>query len=267
MAVQCQYCNFHFFLERAFMVCPPLPLRPTIPSSVKLLDGLAVVPARQRKGKGRGGNVWLSPAGCAMFTLQLCVPLASRLGRTLPLVQHMAAVAVAQACRSLGGSEVGVKWPNDLLLNRETKLGGVLTLTSCVGSEAICNVGVGLNLDNAAPTISLNSRLRAAGSEAVSRERYLAEVFNRLERLVDSYEAKGAAAFLEAYYEVWIHSGQSVTVRSGGEEEEEPGVVEGVDEFGFLLVRVSSTGQVAAVQPDGNSFDMMRGLIFPKMGR
>ena len=40
-------------------------------------------------------------------------------------------------------------------------------------------------------------------------------------------------------------------------------VILGIDEFGFLKVK-DSKGQTFAVHPDGNSFDMMEGLIAPK---
>lgn len=41
-----------------------------------------------------------------MFSLQMHVPLASALGKALPLVQHMCMVAVVSAIRSIPGYEV-----------------------------------------------------------------------------------------------------------------------------------------------------------------
>lgn len=38
--------------------------------------------------------------------------------------------------------------------------------------------------------------------------------------------------------------------------------VVGIDEFGFLVVETSKG--IATVHPDGNSFDMLQGLIIPK---
>lgn len=38
----------------------------------------------------------------------------------------------------------------------------------------------------------------------------------------------------------------------------------GIDEFGYLKV-CSEDGTISSVQPDGNSFDMMKGLIAPKL--
>lgn len=39
----------------------------------------------------------------------------------------------------------------------------------------------------------------------------------------------------------------------------------GIDEFGFLKIQVDDTKKIESVQPDGNSFDMLRGLIIPKV--
>lgn len=43
-----------------------------------------------------------------------------------------------------------------------------------------------------------------------------------------------------------------------------PVTIMGIDEFGFLKVKERS-GNIFTVQPDGNSFDMMEGLIAPKL--
>ncbi|XP_026076355.1 biotin--protein ligase-like isoform X1 [Carassius auratus] len=68
--------------------------------------GLIAIAARQTQGKGRGGNAWLSPPGCAMFTLHLQLPVNSRLGQRIPFLQHLAALAVVQSVRTLPGYEV-----------------------------------------------------------------------------------------------------------------------------------------------------------------
>ena len=82
-----------------------------------------------------------------------------------------------------------------------------------------------------------------------------------------------------------MHSGQRVKVKSelsdscpksecgpnlsklGKSSEWCEGAVQSIDQDGFLLVEVWSTdgGKVVrSVHPDGNSFDMMQGLIVPK---
>ncbi|XP_015590962.1 uncharacterized protein LOC107265728 isoform X2 [Cephus cinctus] len=68
-----------------------------------LHHGLVVIPRRQTKGQGRKKNIWLSPEGCAMFTLQLHIPLNSPLGRHLPILQHLVAVSIVSAIKSIPG--------------------------------------------------------------------------------------------------------------------------------------------------------------------
>lgn len=101
-------------------------------SGLTLHHGLVVIPYRQTKGQGRqpavtlhvfynlfsinflmalfclgrGKNVWLSPEGCAMFTLQLHIPLKSVLGERLSLIQHLTTVAIVSTVKNIPGYEV-----------------------------------------------------------------------------------------------------------------------------------------------------------------
>uniref|UniRef100_A0A182N9Z3 LIM zinc-binding domain-containing protein n=1 Tax=Anopheles dirus TaxID=7168 RepID=A0A182N9Z3_9DIPT len=79
-----------------------------IVSHLTLAHGFMVIARHQTKGKGRSNNQWLSPPGCAMFSLQLHVPMNSVLGQRLPIVQHLVAIAVVSAVLSLPGYEVSV---------------------------------------------------------------------------------------------------------------------------------------------------------------
>jgi biotin--protein ligase len=55
---------------------------------------------------GRGGNQWLSPKGCAMFTFNYNISLDSNLGQAAGYVQHIAAVSICSAVRNLVEDEV-----------------------------------------------------------------------------------------------------------------------------------------------------------------
>lgn len=57
-------------------------------------------------------------------------------------------------------------------------------------------------------------------------------------------------------------SGSSVTVLSNGHEKSAK--ILGIDDYGFLKIQLDDTKKIESVQPDGNSFDMLRGLIIPK---
>ena len=98
------------------------------------------------------------------------------------------------------------------------------------------------------------------------KEEYLATLFNTLEELIDMMECGREDEVYSFYYKHWLHSRQSVEV-SNLDEDKFGAVVDSVDEFGFLRMKNVSTGQIMTVQDDGNSFDMMRGLIAPKMNK
>ncbi|KAJ2988291.1 hypothetical protein NUW54_g9159 [Trametes sanguinea] len=94
----------------------------------------------QLTGRGRGGNIWLSPPGCLQFSILLRVPLSALPAQKIVFVQYLFALAVAEACRDhavLGadGARVRIKWPNDIYAEmpgtgERKKVGGILVNTS-----------------------------------------------------------------------------------------------------------------------------------------
>ncbi|XP_077674771.1 biotin--protein ligase isoform X4 [Eretmochelys imbricata] len=86
-------------------------------TTMNLLDGLMfdlpqemdliAIAVRQTQGKGRGGNVWLSPVGCALSTLHVSIPLCSQLGQRIPFIQHLMSLAVVESVRSIPGYQPG----------------------------------------------------------------------------------------------------------------------------------------------------------------
>lgn len=57
-------------------------------------------------------------------------------------------------------------------------------------------------------------------------------------------------------------SDQSITICDQKGSKKDAKVI-GIDEYGYLRVRLLD-GSLEVVQPDGNSFDMLKGLIIPK---
>jgi BirA family biotin operon repressor/biotin-[acetyl-CoA-carboxylase] ligase len=91
--------------------------------------GSVVVAEHQTAGRGRLDRHWESPPGTALLASFVLPPN--------PLLSLAAGVAAAEAC----GSEVRLKWPNDLLL-RGAKLGGILV--EVMSAKAICGIGINL---------------------------------------------------------------------------------------------------------------------------
>ncbi|KAK4319414.1 hypothetical protein Pmani_009649 [Petrolisthes manimaculis] len=236
-----------------------------------LVHGIVVLPTQQTKGKGRGGNAWVSPLGCAMFSTQLHIHLSSLLGQHLSFLQHLVSLAVVQAVRDLPAYShipLTIKWPNDIYLGREVKIGGILVEVTTLGSQVIANVGCGVNLSNSNPTVCINDAVRQHNLDhntslpELDRETFLARVFNALENLIDTFQSKGPGAVQPLYYKYWLHSNATVTVQSE-QRHAEAAVIVGVDDYGFLQAQLVS-GAIISLQPDGNTFNMMEGLVYAK---
>ncbi|XP_041877237.1 biotin--protein ligase [Corvus kubaryi] len=231
--------------------------------------GLIAVAVRQTQGKGRGGNVWLSPVGCALSTLHISIPLHSNLGQRIPFIQHLVSLAVVEAVRSIPGYEdieLRVKWPNDIYYSDLMKLGGVLVNSTLVETTFHILIGFGFNVNNSNPTICINDLIakfnKEEGTELkpLSADCLIARTVTVLERLIEIFQEKGPNGVLPQYYKYWIHSGKQVRLR--GEEGPLAWIV-GIDDYGYLQVHEEGKG-VESVHPDGNSFDMLRNLIVPK---
>eukprot|EP00794_Sanderia_malayensis_P000015 gene15-605_t len=237
-----------------------------ITSSFSSCDGLTVIAGRQLKGKGRGGNKWLSPDGCMMFSLAMHVNISSAIGKRLPFLQHIVAVAVVKAIREIYGYEelkIGIKWPNDIYFGHSSKIGGLIVSSSVCGGEFKTIIGVGLNVANKKPTVCLNSIIDKHNSEHasylqhISIEEVIGRTLTNIEVLQDIFERSGHATFSNIYYKYWLHGSQQIRL---GDDDGEQVIIKGLDDNGFLLVEGENRGLIS-VQPDGNSFDMMKGLI------
>ncbi|KAJ8709211.1 hypothetical protein PYW07_009037 [Mythimna separata] len=238
-------------------------------TSAPLAHGVGSVARRQAAGRGRGGNVWITPPGQAAMSLQVWL----KMSPCLPLVQHAAALAAVRAIRSLPAYEhldIRIKWPNDIYFGRDVKIGGTITTANCLGDEVYVNIGTGVNISNSVPTICLNdiitehNKTHGTSLALMSIERFLARYCSQLERILDYMSTDGGIdAFLEQYYQYWLHTGESIRVKSEKDATPVDGTIKGLDEAGWLVISTAN-GDVT-VAPDGNTFDMMSGLVAPRV--
>jgi BirA family biotin operon repressor/biotin-[acetyl-CoA-carboxylase] ligase len=150
-------------------------------------EGTTVLADFQRRGRGRRGRDWFSPAGAGLYLSTIVRPA----GRTsaVPLLTLGAGVAVAGAVQAITRLPVELKWPNDLVIGRPwRKLGGVLSEAAGHGAsvEAIV-VGVGVNLLAAAYPKEIVGRATSIETELgrpIERAPLVAELLARLHDVV-----------------------------------------------------------------------------------
>uniref|UniRef100_A0A2R5L9D8 Putative biotin protein ligase n=1 Tax=Ornithodoros turicata TaxID=34597 RepID=A0A2R5L9D8_9ACAR len=230
--------------------------------------GSLAVATRQLQGKGRSGNAWLGPAGCAMFTVCVHISLRSLLGSRSSFIQHLAALAITKAVRSAKGYElvnVRIKWPNDIYYGSHSKIGGILVSSTLNRNEMCCYIGCGINVSNSQPTVCINDVAKVVAEnrhmpapQQLLPEEVIARTLNELELLIAHFQSGQISSVLQDYYRFWLHSGQTVTLQSLGCK----AVIKGLDEYGYLVAE--SMGKEYKLQPDGNSFDLMNNLIIMK---
>lgn len=198
----------------------------------------------QSKGRGRQGRKWSHRLGeCLMFSF----------GRVFDRPQYelgSLSPATAVACRRALlrlGLDVQIKWPNDLVVERD-KLGGILIETVRAGGKTVAVVGIGINfvlpkeVENAASVQSLLQTASRRGSigAAVLLETLLAE----LDAVLEQYAEEGFAPFLKEYETANRDHGKAVLLLRDGETVCE-GTVRGVDEKGVLHLDTAAGRQTA----------------------
>ena len=109
-------------------------------------EGTIVIAESQYSGRGRRGKKWLSPSGGVWMTIILRPDIPIYKAPQLTLVTGVAvAETLDQECRL----DVGIKWPNDILIG-EKKVCGILTEVSAnpKGLEyVVVGIGIDLNVD------------------------------------------------------------------------------------------------------------------------
>ncbi|CCH61760.1 hypothetical protein TBLA_0F02180 [Henningerozyma blattae CBS 6284] len=160
------------------------------------------------------------------------------------------------------------------------KIAGLLVNTHFATKKYIALLGCGLNIDNDGPTTSVNSWVDLLNEERqmsnlsplphVSVETLLAKYMNNFEIILDQFINYGVQPLLPQYYDLWLHSNQIVTLGDYGNSQAR--IVGITEDYGLLIAKelesgslTSFTGKTFHLQPDGNSFDIFKGLISKKV--
>lgn len=105
-----------------------------------------------------------------------------------------------------------MKWPNDIIANGNSKIGGLVVNTTLLGSQAIVNVGCGINLNNSKPTLCINDlineynvRIPNAKLPLLKYEQFIAMIFNEMERILAEVQNGNFENFYSLYYDLWLH--------------------------------------------------------------
>lgn len=196
----------------------------------------------------------------------------------------------AQVSSDKGGQRKGVF---EHLGKKWAKMGGILVNSQYMSGKWSLVVGCGINCLNPLPTVSLSALIdeynaeNASSLPHISQEQLAGAVLATFERLWYEFLQVGTwSTFAERYRQVWLHSDQSallttvdppVPIRIVGITSDS-GMLRAVPDDGSSSggggvtsedpqawgSTISGRGWAWDLQPDGNSFDMLQGLIKTK---
>lgn len=201
-------------------------------------SGYACLAERQRQGRGRLDRNWVSPFACNIYLSLLwrfnCG--ACELGG-LSLAMG---IAVARALHTLGISDIGLKWPNDVLW-RGRKLAGILIDTVAeTGSGCRVVVGVGVNVSMSTTQGVVINRpwvdMQTILGYAPERNKVAACLLEYLITVLDDFAERGFAPWLPEWSSLDLLAGKSVTLQSI--RETMAGIADGVEPDGALRLRI-----------------------------
>lgn len=108
------------------------------------LQGTAVAARSQSGGRGRRGHAWASPEGGLYLSVVLRPGVGPQHFVGLPAVCALGALRAVREASGLG-SRVGIKWPNDLVIDNR-KLAGLLVEAGAGEGGPFAVLGIGINL-------------------------------------------------------------------------------------------------------------------------
>ena len=211
--------------------------------------GTTVVANMQSAGRGRRGRLWQSPAGSAIYMTILLKP------RFIPdkasMLTLVMALSVADAIVEATGLSAGIKWPNDVVVNKK-KVCGILTEMNVeLDYIQYVVIGVGINVNNNSPEEfpeeirQTATSLKIESGMQISRAALLERVLAHFEKNYNIFtKTLDLSALMEAYDSRLLNLNAEVRVLDP--KGEYTGIARGINPTGELLVE-KENGEVVPV--------------------
>ncbi|WP_192954771.1 bifunctional biotin--[acetyl-CoA-carboxylase] ligase/biotin operon repressor BirA [Gallaecimonas mangrovi] len=205
-------------------------------------NGEVVLAECQTAGRGRRGQLWVSPFGAHLY-FSMFWQLDSR-NAALQGLSLVTGVAVANAINDLLGDGIRLKWPNDLYHNGR-KLGGILV--EMVGqANGPVNIIIGVGLNVAMPPESAGrvgqpwTDMQQIYNRQIDRTELAVQVISRLREALGLFSEQGLAPFVDDWNRLDCFWGQAVVLKN--EKSQQVGICRGIESDGALLLE--SAGQI-----------------------
>jgi BirA family biotin operon repressor/biotin-[acetyl-CoA-carboxylase] ligase len=213
-----------------------------------------VLAEHQSQGRGRRGRTWVSPLGknlyfSLMWSFQNGVS-------ALEGLSLLTALVVVRALQKAGFAGLGLKWPNDVLLNGNKLAGILLEINGDKTGPCQVVIGIGLNIkmpQSAGAEIDQPYADLAASGGMINRNWIASALIDGLHTELEKFVVSGFAPYRQEWESLDVYRDKEVQVQSGAGIIR--GVVAGVDVGGALLLKTS--GGIQAIS-GGEVFPSLR---------
>ena len=201
-------------------------------------EGTVVVAEVQNRGKGRRGKTWISPPGGVWMSIILRPDI---LPSRAPLITLVTGVAVAETLKEELNLDVGIKWPNDILIGSK-KVCGILTeVNASINKINYLVVGIGIDMNVEIPMFppdlqkdatSLKNELNTEINGAMLVQKFLL----KFEDLYNQFEEGKFPEILDKWRGLSKTIGSKVEVRTRGKTVR--GEAVGINKDGILILEL-----------------------------
>ncbi|MDX9688834.1 biotin--[acetyl-CoA-carboxylase] ligase [Halopseudomonas formosensis] len=194
---------------------------------------------QQTSGKGRRGRAWVSPYAQNIY-LSVAAPF-SEGAQKLEGLSLLVGLVLVESLEAVGFRDVGLKWPNDILLDGRKLAGILVEIAGDLTSDCVAVIGVGVNvlmtaeggIDQAWTSLLL-SRQRGA----LDRNALIGEFLRRLLAALERFRREGFQPFVDSWHRYHLWQGREVRVQAG--DNSWTGKAMGVDARGALRLQTAA---------------------------
>lgn len=215
-------------------------------------EGTIVLAETQTAGRGRMGRAWHSPAGKGIWMSMVLTPRIPV--HFMPQLTLLCAVALCRAIQKVCPVEIGIKWPNDLLIKGK-KVSGILLESSGEDERlkyVIAGIGISVNLkesDYPEELRSVATSLAIESGEDLKRETLVQAFLLEFEELYALYLEEGFAPIR------LLWEALSVTLKRPIRTHTSAGIIEGIADA------LDDSGALTVIQENGERIKVYSGDI------
>lgn len=200
-------------------------------------DYTAVVAKNQLKGRGQMGTSWQSEGG-KNLTFSVLKNFSTLRVQQQFVLNIGVSMALCDVLRTLGLSNVTIKWPNDIM-SGSLKICGILIENILQGAQVShAVIGIGLNVNQTDfGDLTKATSIKLEMGQSQNLEELLDKTLERLQFHLDSIEQKTVAQLLPAYEKMLFRKDKPSTFTDSNGERF-MGFIRNVSDSGKLVIEL-----------------------------